>query len=222
MLTKKQQVRRSNREIVKMNVGVTNPGTGVEIKKLGSPKFVAKVNGVSTIGTFDGGCTACSISLDLVRQLGITTLKKTSTIHLMADGTRSKALGVASDLKIEIEGVLVARINATVFDQEDYSLLLGRYFMESIAIGTDWSSNFWYHKQNDRVLPIPVFYDNDILQAIVESKGGAGGGVEGGAEGGSEGSSESSEESSNGEEGDSEGGEMYMVNGEKMEENVTR
>lgn len=112
---------------------------------MGSPKFNAKVNGVDTVGIFDGSCTACLISLDLVRQLGITSLKKTSTIHLMADDTRSKALGVACDLKIEIEGVLQTVFNATVYDQADYSLLLGRYFMELIGIGTDWSGNFWHH-----------------------------------------------------------------------------
>lgn len=132
-------------------------------KRVGSPKFRAMVNGVETIGIFDGGSTSCLISLELVRQLGVQSLKKTSTVHLMADGTRSKALGIACGLKLEIIGVLAITINATVFDQNDYSLLIGRHYMEATGVGTDWFSNFWYYKKDDRIVPISVFFDNEQI-----------------------------------------------------------
>ena len=132
-------------------------------KAKGAPRLRVKLNGVPVEAILDGGAGSCLISLQLINQLGINSLDKSNTTHALADGSRSRAIGVARGLALTFgDGIATrAMIDATVFDQDDYPLLIGRYLLEALKIGTDWERNFWYIKTPSGVTPLKVGYEYD-------------------------------------------------------------
>ncbi|KAG1119462.1 hypothetical protein G6F61_009915 [Rhizopus arrhizus] len=142
----------------------------------GAPRLNVKVNGMSVAAVLDGGSTSCLVSLQLIRDLGITELEESNTTHLMADGTKTPAVGEVRGLVLQLgspdTGASVrVQVDATVFHQTDYPILLGRRLFEFLGVGTDWKTGFWYLRVKDTIVPLPIYYLHDAVVMDVSDSG---------------------------------------------------
>jgi len=108
----------------------------------------------------DGGAVPNIISLELVKKLGIQDLLETNCKYITANGQKSKALGIAQDISLNIQGQQL-KFAAIVYNHNAFPLLLGRRVLKRLKIFTDWETCTWSMKTPDGIKRLPINFDTN-------------------------------------------------------------
>lgn len=130
------------------------------VTDMGAPKTRVYINDLASTALLDGGSATNIVSLNLVNKLGIQDITECRTIFALADGSRKHAIGQLNNLELEIQGIQKP-IQAVIFDQDDFEILLGRPGLISFGIVTDWSKQGWKMSRNRKEVPLPILYDKN-------------------------------------------------------------
>ena len=109
----------------------------------------------------DGGAVPNIISLELVKKLGIKDLLQTHCKYITANGQKSQALGIAQDIKLDIQGQQL-KFAAIVYNHHAFPLLLGRRVLKRLKVITDWETCTWSMKTANGLKNLPINFDTDF------------------------------------------------------------
>lgn len=123
----------------------------------GAPRLTTYVDGDEAVTILDGGCHDNLISLAFAQDLGLDEAEEDHSSYKLADGSRAPSLGIIRSIPVEIAG-RECTIDATVFDHNDYDLLIGWRTMSRLGISTDWQTHEWRMADGDESVVLPVSY----------------------------------------------------------------
>ncbi|KAI8643357.1 hypothetical protein BD408DRAFT_401960 [Parasitella parasitica] len=124
-----------------------------------APRAFGSVNGKPCKLILDGGCTSYIVSLNFLRELGITEVEKTSASVIFGDGKSRECIGIArKNLQLRVGNSQLVSISALSFDVGDkYDFIVGREGLHALNIA-DWSTHYLYIKSNEALHPLEVHY----------------------------------------------------------------
>src|SRR5437762_3011040 len=127
------------------------------------PRTIVTLNNKFQVNTLlDGGAVPNIISLELVKKLGIKDLLQTHCKYIItANGQKSQALGIAQDIKLDIQGQQL-KFAAIVYNHHAFPLLLGRRVLKRLKVTTDWETCSWSMKTANGIKKLPINFDIDF------------------------------------------------------------
>lgn len=159
----KSQVKRSATRPDNSATTVVLGETNVNLPKGKSePRAYGTVNGVKQEIILDGGCTSYIISLNVARRLGIRDVEAYDHSVMFVDGRARTPNGLAKNIRLQVGDSKTVLVDAMCFDVGDkYGFIVGREGLHTLEIGTDWSTHYWYVKNNNTTLPLEVHYTSN-------------------------------------------------------------
>jgi hypothetical protein len=98
--------------------------------------------------------------------LGIEEITATTIVHGMADGSRSKSLGLVENLHISY-GNHKTVISASVLNNDDYDLLVDINVLHALRVVVDFDNHSWYMKTDEGAEPMNVTYKRSPNQDFI-------------------------------------------------------
>jgi hypothetical protein len=135
-------------------------------KQTGVPRAWFQVNSLRVETVLDACATQSMISLRLVAALGIEEITATTIVHGMADGSRSKSLGLVENLHISY-GNHKTVISASVLNNDDYDLLVDINVLHALRVVVDFDNHSWYMKTDEGAEPMNVTYKRSPNQDFI-------------------------------------------------------
>ncbi|KAJ9072340.1 hypothetical protein DSO57_1028548 [Entomophthora muscae] len=98
---------------------------------------IVMVDGHSTSVILDGGSYANIISKDFLDYIENTEITACDSQFMLADGCNTPCKGIVHGLELCIQGV-AQKIDAVVFEHNQYNLLIGQKTLKDFMINTDY------------------------------------------------------------------------------------
>ncbi|OBZ80301.1 hypothetical protein A0J61_11650, partial [Choanephora cucurbitarum] len=135
-----------------------------------APRTSGTLNGHIAEFILDGGCTSYIISLKLAKEMGIRDVEPCNQSVMFGDGKQYDPIGIAKNIRLQVGDSEVISVNAMCFDVGDrYGFIVGREGLHALRIGTDWSSHFWYLKNDMGTVPLSVHYTKNMTRDQINS-----------------------------------------------------
>ena len=126
------------------------------------PRTIVTLNNKFQVNALlDGGAVPNISSLELVKKLGIKDLLQSHCKYITANGQKSQALGIAQDIKLDIQGQQL-KFAAIVYNHQAFPLLLGRRVLKRLKVITDWETCTWSMKTANGTKKLPINFDTDF------------------------------------------------------------
>ncbi|KAJ9082059.1 hypothetical protein DSO57_1008192 [Entomophthora muscae] len=128
----------------------------------GAPHAKELVNGVKTSIILDSGAYSNIISLKFLNMLSNIFVTPSNTIFVMADGHESFSMGTAKHLNLWLGSIKVT-IDASIFDHQQYTLLLGHQTMSKLGVTTKYANNQWTIEKGNLTLKLEVTFESKYV-----------------------------------------------------------
>lgn len=137
-------------------------------RKTTAAKCYIRIKGTPVIAILDSGAVVSIITRKLMDKLGLEPDAPSKTVVVTANGTRERALGQITDLKIFIQDLIIP-IKLQVIESKEETLLLGTDWFEKMKAKWDFDARTLQIQHDGRILKIGTTHLSDVPPQLIRS-----------------------------------------------------